>query len=119
MKHSHLGTILVFVIVLVVVFLFNRNINILYAAVAVGCIGLFVPWLSRGIHSAWMKFAELLGRVMNKVILSVVFFLFLLPMAYISRLFRKNPIRSKRDQSPTYFTERNFPYTKKSLEEPW
>jgi hypothetical protein len=65
-----------------------------------------------------MKFAEVLGKVMNKVILGVVFFVFLLPVALLSRLFRKNPLKMSREKN-TYFSERNFTYTKKSLEQLW
>ena len=65
-----------------------------------------------------MKFAELLGLVMNKVILSVVFFIFLVPVAFLSRMFRKNPLKNKKE-TVSYFTERNLTYTKKSLEQLW
>lgn len=119
MENKHSGTILVFVAVLMVLFLFNRNINLLYAALGFAAIGLLIPSLSRGIHWVWMKFAELLGGVMNKVILSLVFFIILMPVAFLSRLFRKDPLKSKRGQATSYFIDRNFLYTKKSLEELW
>jgi hypothetical protein len=118
MKDKHMGTILVFVIVLLILFLIYRNINLLYAALVLGAIAIFVPALSRKIHDVWMKFAELLGRVMNKVILGIVFYLFLVPIAFLSRFFRKNPLKMKRE-SGSYFSERNFTYTKKSLEQLW
>jgi hypothetical protein len=118
MKDKHLGTMLVFVLVLIILFLNYHNIKLLYAALIVGAIGLFVPALSRKIHDLWMKFAELLGLVMNKVILGIVFYLFLFPVALLSRLFRKNPFKAKKETS-SYFSERNFTYTKKSLEQLW
>ena len=118
MKDKHLGTILVFVIVFIILYLIYRNINLLYAALALGAIGILIPALSRKIHNVWMKFAEALGFVMNKVILGIVFFLFLVPVASLSRLFRKNPLRMKKETG-SYFSERNFTYTKKSLEQLW
>lgn len=118
MKDKHLGTILVFVIVLIILFLIYGNVNLLYAALALGATAILIPALSRKIHDIWMKFAELLGFVMNKVILGTVFYLFLVPIAFLSRFFRKNPLKMKKE-SGSYFSERNFTYTKKSLEQLW
>src|SRR5215212_4022833 len=118
MKEKHLGTMLVFVLVLIILFLNYHNVKLLYAALALGGIGILIPSLSRKIHDVWMKFAELLGLVMNKVILGIVFYVFLFPVALMSRLFRKNPFKVKK-QTSSYFSERNFTYTKKSLEQLW
>jgi len=118
MKDKHLGTILIFVMVLIIFYLANKNVKLLYAALILGAIAILIPALSRKIHDLWMKFAELLGLVMNKVILSVVFFIFLVPVAFLSRLFRKNPLKNKKDTA-SYFSDRNFTYTKKSLEQLW
>jgi hypothetical protein len=118
MKDKHLGTILIFVMVLIIFFLVNRNVKLLYIALALGAIAILVPALSRKIHNVWMKFAELLGLVMNKVILGIVFFAFLVPVASLSRLFRKNPFRTKKNTT-SYFSDRNFTYNKKSLEQLW
>jgi len=118
MKEKHTGTILVFVVVLVILFFVYRNQNFLYASLIFGGIGLFFPWLSQKIHWVWMKFAELLGSVMNKVLLSVVFFVFLVPIAAISRMFRKGPFSSK-SQVASYYTDRNYTFDAKNLEESW
>ena len=118
MKEKHLETILVFVVALVIIFLIYKNVYFLYAAILVGCIGLFIPWLSAKLHWLWMKLAHAMGYVMNRVILSVVFFVFLAPIAFLSRLFRKNPFKSG-SQHASYFTERNQTYAKKDLENLW
>ena len=119
MKDKHLGTILVFVIVFVILFLVTRNINMLYIGLGFGAIGLFIPWLSRHIHTLWMKFAELLGSVMSKVILVLVFYVFLLPVSLLSKLFRKSPFKHRDVRLNTYYTDRNFTYTPQSLEQSW
>lgn len=118
MKDKHLGTMLVFTIVLIILYLVYSNIYFLYGALVAGGIGILIPSLSRLIHNLWMKFAEMLGFVMNKVILGLVFFVFLVPIALLSRLFRKNPLKVHK-HSGSYFSDRNFKYTKKSLEQLW
>jgi hypothetical protein len=117
-KDKHYSTILIFVLVLIIFFLANKKIGLLYIALALGAIAILIPALSRLIHKLWMKFAELLGLVMNKVILGIVFFVFLTPIAFLSKLFRRNAMRVKKDAT-SYFSERNFTYTKKSLEQLW
>src|SRR5690349_9613783 len=67
MKDKHYGTILIFVMVLIIFFLGNKNVKLLYIALILGAIAVLIPALSRKIHDLWMKFAELLGLVMNKV----------------------------------------------------
>ena len=99
-------------------FILHQNSVYINGAMALGAIAIFIPALSRKIHELWMKFAELLGFVMNKVILGLVFFIFLVPIAFLSRMFRKNPIKAKKE-STSYFSDRNFTYNKKSLEQLW
>lgn len=109
---------LVFAIVLIILYLVYKNVYFLYGALLAGGIGVLIPALSRQIHNLWMKLAELMGFVMNKVILGLVFFVFLVPIALLSRVFRKNPLKVKKNTG-TYFSERNFTYNKKSLEQLW
>lgn len=109
---------LVFTIVLIILYLSYKNVYFLYGALVAGGIGILIPSLSRLIHDLWMKLAEIMGFVMNKVILGIVFFVFLLPIALLSRMFRRNPLKMQKNTG-SYFNERNFKYNKKSLEQLW
>jgi hypothetical protein len=114
-----LETILVLVLACGVVYWwFWRNPYMLLAAGILAIIGLFIPWLAEKIHWAWMKLAEGLGYVMSKVILTIVFTVFLVPIASISRLFRKKTVATRKGGA-TYFKERNYTYTKESIENVW
>src|SRR5688572_24650107 len=114
-----LETILVLVLALGVVYWwFGRNQYVLLAAGIIGIIGLFIPALAEKIHWAWMKLAEGMGYVMSKVILTVVFVVFLIPVSAVSKLFRKRSVAIKQEGS-SYFKERNFTYNKESLENVW
>ena len=114
-----LETILVLVLACGVFYWFTKNNYLLIAAAVIGFIGLFISPAARGIHWAWMKLAQGLGYVMSKVILSIVFFVFLLPVAAISRLFTKNKTVQMKAGASSYFKERNFTYNKESLENVW
>jgi hypothetical protein len=110
-------TILTLCTALVVIFLVVKKhpIQLLYASVALGVIGMFFEWLTAKIHWAWMKLAEAMGWVMNKVILAIIFYGFLFPLAMLSRLFGNNSMQLKR-KSDTYYHTRNHTYVKKDLE---
>jgi hypothetical protein len=85
---------------------------------AVGLIGLLSDYLTEKIHWLWMKIAHIMGFVMSKVILSIVFFLYLTPIAFLSKLGRKNILQLKRSDK-SYYAERNHQYKKEDLENVW
>jgi hypothetical protein len=117
-RSKHLETILVLVLALLVFyFVFDKEV-LLKVAIALGAVGLFIPFLAEKIHWLWMKLAHVLGYVMSRVLLTIIFFVFVVPLAFLSRLAGKNTVQLKRKNS-SYFTHRNFKYTKESLENVW
>ncbi len=103
-RQKHLETILVLVLALLV-FYWLKHVKspetakyILLAAFIVGLIGVFIPALADKIHWAWMKLAHAMGWVMSKVILTIVFFIFLLPMALAKKAFWKTQCSNESGQ---------------------
>ena len=88
-----------------------------FNALSVG-VASFIPPLERLIVWIWGKIALVLGWINTRIILSLVFFIFLTPFALLSRLFSKNSLQLKQE-SDTTFVERNHTYTKKDLENIW
>ncbi|SKB93068.1 hypothetical protein [Daejeonella lutea] len=118
-REKHLETILVLVFALGIFFWLSQNAYLLLAAGILAFAGLFIPFLAGKIHWAWMKLAHVMGYVMSKVLLTVVYVVVLLPLSFLSRAFgKKNGIRLK-PGAQTYFKDRNFTYTKESLENVW
>lgn len=101
----------------IIAFFFNKPV--LYPiAGGIGLISLLSGFVTEKIHWLWMKVAHIMGFIMSKVILSIVFFLFLTPIAFLSKLGRKNLLQlTKSDKS--YFTQRNHQYKKEDLENVW
>jgi hypothetical protein len=118
-REKHLETILVLVFALGIFYWIKHSPSFLIAAGILAFIGIFIPFLAEKIHWGWMKLAVMMGFVMSKVLLTLVFVVFVLPLSFLSRSFRKNKtVRLKRG-SRSYFTDRNFTYTKDSLENVW
>ena len=114
-----LETILVLVLALGLCYFKFGSKYFIYAAGIIGVIGLFIPFLAEKIHWAWMKLAHLMGAVMGKVMLTLVYLVFLLPLSFLSKAFgRKGGVRLK-PGAQSYFADRNFTYTKESMENGW
>ena len=111
-------TILVLILALGAWFWFSRKDYILIIAGALAVIALVIPVLADWIHWVWMKLAEGLGYVMSRVVLTIIFFIILVPLSFISRLFRKSTVQLKKD-GDSYYKQRNFTYTKESMEKLW
>lgn len=119
-KAKEKETILTLCTALIIIFLISKgkNIYLLESAAVLGFIGMFSDFLSAKIHWAWMKLAEAMGFVMNKVILGIVFYIFLTPIALLSKLTGKKTFE-KNKQAQTFYVERNHTYSSSDLEKPW
>jgi hypothetical protein len=115
-RQKHLETILVIVLGIIVIYFFVGSRYLLWAAVGLGAVGVFIPFLAGKIHWAWMKLAHVLGYVMSKVMLTLVYTLVVLPMSWFAR--NKVSVRLT-GKSDTYFKERNYTYKKEDLENVW
>jgi hypothetical protein len=110
---------LVIVTGLVVLYFIFKSPWWLYAAAAVGLLSLAIPVVGDLIVKVWFKIAEVLGNINGKIILSVLFFVFLFPIALLYRMTSKNPLAIKRTDDKSFYTERNHLYTKEDLEQSW
>ncbi|MFA7471277.1 MAG: SxtJ family membrane protein [Spirosomataceae bacterium] len=104
---------------LVFYFIFKKE-WLLYIGLFVGLAGVFVPFLGDLIVKGWYKLAELLGYINSRILLTVIFFLILFPVAVLARLGRgKNMLGLRKDPNQTAFTERNHRYVAKDLKNVW
>lgn len=73
-------------------------------------------WLEP-VHRVWMLFAGALGFVMTRVILSVLFYFVLTPVALFSRLIGKRYLdQGFRDQRSSYWAERGEEFDRSASE---
>ncbi len=64
--------------------------------------GLISPNLLKLPYKAWMKLGYLLGWVNSRIILGIIFFIILLPIAIVMRLFGYDPLKNNRKGIYTY-----------------
>ncbi len=90
------GTILI----LISGFLFFKNKEsykiLAYTASFLILIGYTFPKILKPIYYIWMTFAVILGWIMTRVILSLLFFLIITPIGLVARLFGKDFLELKK-----------------------
>ena len=97
----------------------QTQLILLYVAMVLAFLSAFWPWASLWIHRLWMKLGEAIGAVVSRIILSVIFYLLLTPLAWLNRLFSKNPRFIKGKVRSTYYTVRQKQYERNDLGTTW
>lgn len=122
-REKELETVLTLCVALVILFFVTKKQHAYYltASVLLGLIGMFSVYLTSKISWAWLKIGEGMGFVMSKVILSIVFFGFLFPIALLSRVFsnNRNNLQLKKSSGASYYVTRNHRFQPKDLEDLW
>ncbi len=104
-----------------VIYFITENQYFLIASISIGLIGLFSSFLSKKIAWLWFKLAETLGRINGFILLSVLFFILLTPLAWLMRVFKKDSLKTRKEtfKNQSYYIERNHEYSAKDIENPW
>ncbi|QXD16338.1 DUF4407 domain-containing protein [Rhodocaloribacter litoris] len=77
------------------------------AVLALG--GWLAPRLFRPLYRAWMGLALVLGFVMTRVVLTLVFYLVVTPIGLLLRLFGRDPLQRRRDPAASsYWIEKTY-----------
>jgi hypothetical protein len=111
-------TILVIVVGFMLIYLKFHWKWAIITSLIVGLIGIISPFLSRQIDWLWMKLSLVLSYIVPNILLSIVFFVFLFPIAIISRLFKKDPLMLSKNYK-SYFIDINKSVDNKSFEKIW
>lgn len=112
-------TILVIVTGLLVLSLILKVKWLAHVALVIGLLSILIPLAARGIEWLWIKLALVLGWTNSRILLSVIYFGFLMPIALLSRLFTRDSLFLKSKKSNSLFISRNHAYKKQDLENIW
>ena len=75
-------------------------------------------WLRR-VYRAWMHFGLLASRVMTPLVLGIVFFAMISPMAIVRRLFGNDPMQRALDPNRESYRVQSVKSPKEKLERPF
>jgi len=82
----------------------------------VGLSCLLLPAVMAPVHRVWMKVGRTVGRGLALVVLTLVYYLFLVPYAAVLKLFGKDPLHQK-GEAASFWIEREHRTQKKELYE--
>ena len=107
---------LVFAIVFLVVGLLplkaegETRVWALLTSVVFGLLAFLAPSFLGPLNKLWLKFGEILGRVVNPIVMLVIFLLILTPLGLAARLFGKDFLSLRLDsQAQSYWVVRETP----------
>jgi hypothetical protein len=114
---------------LVLYFIFQRNYDwyffefkrsyFLYAAVGIGVSSLMFDAVADLILKGWMKIAEVLGFINTRILMTLVFFIFLTPFALLQRFLSRKNYLSLKDSEKTVFHTRDHQYQPEDFDNIW
>ena len=102
---------------LVINWIFDVEVLVIIATV-IGLLSIFIEKFAVGLNWLWMKLALGLGWVNSRILLSLLYYLFLVPISFLAKIFKGNPIKLKNDKGSMYEV-RNHVYSKEDLKNIW
>jgi hypothetical protein len=117
-KEKTLEAILVITTGMLAIHLLTHRPVFLYISLASGIVGIIIKPLATWIAAIWYKTGDLMGAVVSKVILTIVFFFLLVPIAFLYRLFHRDPLHLKRTNGTNWST-RGHDYAGNDLKNIW
>jgi hypothetical protein len=70
---------------------------------------IFMPIALRPLNKAWYKLGLLMGRVVSPIVLGILFFILITPIAFFMRMAGRDPLRLRKQNVQSYWIERTPP----------
>lgn len=117
-KNKIFETHLVIITGLIVIYLLKGQVLILYISLAFAFIGIFVKPMATLITKGWFGLAFVLNKISSTVLLSLVYFLILLPISLLFKL-RNTKMLNLKNRGNSLWNVRNHDYQKKDMDNLW
>ena len=70
-------------------------------------LGLLKPNILAPLNKIWIKLGELLGRIIAPIVMAIIYFIIITPMAIVLKLFKKDLLKIKFTPVNTYWIKRD------------
>lgn len=117
-KEKQLEAIVVIVTGTIVLYLVYKLMLFIYIGLGVGISAIAIQPLAKLLAQGWYKLGDLMGFVVSKVVLGIMYYLLLVPIAFFHNLFNKDTLRLKRS-SDSFWVTRNRKYEANDLKNTW
>ena len=86
---------------------FHGFVYIIMGGLSLLIIGWLIPDIIKPVYIIWMSFAVMLGYIMTRILLTIIFCLLFIPVGLILRIFRKDILNERFDKmTDTYWIKR-------------
>lgn len=118
-QNNPIKTVLVISVGFLGIYLLTEAQWAAYISFGVGIAGVFSNWLAQKIEWVWMKIAWLLSKIVPNILMAVIYYFLLTPIALLKRAISSKNMLNLRRQADTNFLTRDKTFSKKDLENPW
>ena len=114
-------TCLALAFLLLLLWAFTGNAYFVYAAMLLLLVGMVFPAAMKPSAWAWFGLSRLLGQIMSRVLLGIVYLLLVLPMGLIRRMLGADSLclRLWKKDDASCFVERVYVFTAEDLKNPY
>ena len=113
--------ILIFLFGILLPWLIHHTIRVwpFYLGLPVALLAAVWPAGLRPFYRLWMKFGAVMGFINTHIIMTVLFFLMLTPIAWIMKALGKDPMARALEKSAQSYRVKSAAYTKDQMEKPY
>ena len=86
----------------------NENINLYFLSISIVflILGLLNSKLLNPLNKLWFKFGILLGNLISPIIMGLVYFFVITPIAILLKIFNKDVLNLKQNKKKTYWIDK-------------
>ncbi len=98
---------IVFLLISALLFWFEKNTYLYFtiAGTTLTILGIVYPLILKPLNKIWMSLSIILGWIMTRVILIILYYIVLTPTGIIAKIFRNNFLKLKNDKSNDSYWE--------------
>jgi hypothetical protein len=112
---------LALLLILLLIVYFSENVRLIIPSIAVLVLIMIWPNIFRPLAPFWFGLSRLLGTIVSKIILSLLYFLIVTPVGILMRVLNKDSMRLKdwKNSKGSVLLERNHTFTPKDIDKPY
>lgn len=120
-KKQSQDTGMAMVLLLLILAASRKREGYLFVAIALQVLNMTVPQMFKPVAVVWLGLSDLLGAIVSRVMLSIIFFAVITPIALLRRLFGKDSLnlRAFKASQGSVMVERNHIFVGEDLERPY
>ena len=120
-KDQSRDTGMAMVLLLLLIYLKTRRDGLVYAAMILHVVNMIVPRVYAPVAVLWLGLSHVLGTIMSKILLSILFFGLVTPIGVLRRLFGKDSLklRAFKVNEESAMSVRNHLFVGHDIERPY